>query len=74
MTTQRSADEQSADSAKGFLRKVTVSTGGGMFIDGFVFASFAAALAGEGMSHTIGTGGCIAVLRGSGPGRTRRSG
>ncbi len=30
-----------------FLRKLTVATGGGMFIDGFVFATFAAAVAGR---------------------------
>lgn len=36
-----------------FLRRVTVATGGGMFIDGFVFASFAAALAGAGMGRAI---------------------
>ncbi|UIJ36387.1 MFS transporter [Allobranchiibius sp. GilTou73] len=30
-----------------FLRKMTVATGGGMFIDGFVFATFAAAMAGR---------------------------
>lgn len=30
-----------------FLRKLTVATGGGMFIDGFVFATFAAAMAGR---------------------------
>ncbi len=39
---------------RAFLRRVTVATGGGMFIDGFVFASFAAALAGAGMSSAIG--------------------
>ncbi|XAS77730.1 MFS transporter [Dermatophilaceae bacterium Sec6.4] len=30
-----------------FLRKLTVATGGGMFIDGFIFATFAAAMAGR---------------------------
>jgi MFS transporter, putative metabolite transport protein len=30
-----------------FLRRLTVATGGGMFIDGFVFATFAAAFAGR---------------------------
>ncbi len=49
-------------SPNGFLRKVTLATGGGMFIDGFVFASFAASLAGAGMSHAIGTGGFWAWL------------
>ena len=33
--------------ARSFLRRMTVATGGGMFIDGFVFATFAAALAGR---------------------------
>ncbi|WP_052488916.1 MFS transporter [Streptomyces sp. 150FB] len=37
-----------------FLRRLTVATGGGMFIDGFVFASVAAALAGSAMSRDIG--------------------
>lgn len=30
-----------------FLRRLTFATGGGMFIDGFVFATFAAAMAGK---------------------------
>src|ERR1700742_1636378 len=30
-----------------FLRKLTAATGGGMFIDGFIFATFAAAFAGR---------------------------
>ncbi|HJP73865.1 MAG TPA: MFS transporter [Pseudonocardiaceae bacterium] len=33
--------------ARSFLRRMTAATGGGMFIDGFVFATFAAALAGR---------------------------
>ena len=33
--------------ARHFLRRLTVATGGGMFIDGFVFATFAAAMAGK---------------------------
>jgi MFS transporter, putative metabolite transport protein len=33
--------------ARAFLRRMTAATGGGMFIDGFVFATFAAALAGR---------------------------
>lgn len=33
--------------ARRFLRRMTAATGGGMFIDGFVFATFAAALAGR---------------------------
>ncbi len=37
-----------------FLRRMTLATGGGMFIDGFVFASFAAALAGKGMNDALG--------------------
>lgn len=37
-----------------FLRRLTLATGGGMFIDGFVFASVAAALAGGAMSRDIG--------------------
>lgn len=37
-----------------FLRRLTLATGGGMFIDGFVFASVAAALAGSAMSRDIG--------------------
>lgn len=37
-----------------FLRRMTLATGGGMFIDGFIFASFAAALAGKGMSNSLG--------------------
>lgn len=30
-----------------FLRRLTIATGGGMFIDGFVFATFASAMAGK---------------------------
>ncbi len=37
-----------------FLRRMTLATGGGMFIDGFIFASFAAALAGKGMNNALG--------------------
>ena len=33
--------------ARAFLRRLTAATGGGMFIDGFVFATFAAAFAGR---------------------------
>ncbi|MEU6736802.1 MFS transporter [Streptomyces physcomitrii] len=49
--------EPGADQAahqRAFLRRLTLATGGGMFIDGFVFASFAAALAGGAMSRDIG--------------------
>lgn len=37
-----------------FLWRLTAATGGGMFIDGFVFASVASALAGSAMSREIG--------------------
>ncbi|WP_405943353.1 sugar porter family MFS transporter [Streptomyces sp. NBC_01020] len=37
-----------------FLRRLTVATGGGMFVDGFVFASVASALAGSAMARDIG--------------------
>jgi putative MFS transporter len=37
------------DQARRFLRRLAIDTGGGMFIDGFVFASVAAALAGKAM-------------------------
>jgi putative MFS transporter len=40
--------------ARRFLRRLTLATGGGMFIDGFVFASVAAALSGSAMSRDIG--------------------
>jgi putative MFS transporter len=43
--------------ARRFLRRLTIATGGGMFIDGFVFASVAAALAGKAMSDDIGISG-----------------
>jgi putative MFS transporter len=33
--------------ARSFLRRMTAATGGGMFIDGFIFATFASALAGR---------------------------
>lgn len=36
--------------ARAFLRRMTAATGGGMFIDGFVFATFAAAFAGRASS------------------------
>jgi putative MFS transporter len=41
-------------SPRSFLRRLTLATGGGMFIDGFIFASVAAALAGSAMSRDIG--------------------
>lgn len=53
MSTTAEHDSASVN-AKGFLRRVTVATSGGMFIDGFVFASFAAAIAGAGMNQAIG--------------------
>lgn len=40
--------------ARSFLRRLTVATGGGMFIDGFVFASVASALASSAMTRDIG--------------------
>jgi putative MFS transporter len=40
-------DEPLTPKARSFLRKLTAATGGGMFIDGFVFATFAAAFAGR---------------------------
>ena len=49
-------------SARRFLRRVTIATGGGMFIDGFVFASFASALAGAGMDRAIGISTLWATL------------
>jgi putative MFS transporter len=42
------------DQARRFLRRLTIATGGGMFIDGFVFASVAAALAGKAMTSQLG--------------------
>jgi putative MFS transporter len=45
---QTTADEQElTPKGRRFLRKLTAATGGGMFIDGFVFATFAAAFAGR---------------------------
>lgn len=41
------AEEELTPKARRFLRRLTAATGGGMFIDGFVFATFAAALAGR---------------------------
>ncbi len=40
-------DEDLTPTARSFLRRLTAATGGGMFIDGFVFATFAAAFAGR---------------------------
>ena len=40
-------DPELTPKARAFLRRVTAATGGGMFIDGFVFATFAAAFAGR---------------------------
>ncbi len=57
MATTASAPPGKAADAEGagrFLRRLTLATGGGMFIDGFVFASVAAALAGSAMSRDIG--------------------
>ena len=42
------------DKARWFLRRVTIATGGGMFLDGFVFATIAAALAGGAMARDLG--------------------
>lgn len=56
-TTRRNAADtprQAPSGARGFLRRLTLATGGGMFLDGFVFASVAAALAGGAMSRTMG--------------------
>lgn len=39
--------------ARRFLRRLTAATGGGMFIDGFVFAAVAAALAGKAMTADL---------------------
>src|SRR5579875_2222648 len=49
MSTAPHTADQSAltPRARAFLRRMTVATGGGMFIDGFVFATFAAAFAGR---------------------------
>ena len=41
------ADAGLTPKARRFLRRMTAATGAGMFIDGFVFATFAAALAGR---------------------------
>ena len=43
----QAADPELTPKARRFLRRMTVATGGGMFIDGFFFATFAAALAGR---------------------------
>lgn len=51
--TTRQATFGNNPTARRFLRRLTVATGGGMFIDGFVFASVAAALAGRAMSADI---------------------
>ena len=48
------ADERPSAHSRRFLRRLTAATGGGMFIDGFVFASVASALAGGAMSRDIG--------------------
>ncbi|HEY4019626.1 MAG TPA: MFS transporter [Pseudonocardiaceae bacterium] len=44
---KRSTEPELTPHARSFLRRMTAATGGGMFIDGFVFATFAAALAGR---------------------------
>ncbi|MDI5964356.1 MFS transporter [Streptantibioticus silvisoli] len=57
MTSTASAATTRADDSERagrFLRRLTLATGGGMFIDGFIFASVAAALAGSAMSRDIG--------------------
>jgi putative MFS transporter len=59
MTTTLDPDPVPADygqdgRTRRFLRRLTMATGGGMFIDGFVFASVASALAGGAMSRAIG--------------------
>jgi MFS transporter, putative metabolite transport protein len=56
MTTgiDRSSTSEPSPQVHRFLRRLTLATGGGMFIDGFVFASVAAALAGGAMARDIG--------------------
>ncbi|HVX46804.1 MAG TPA: MFS transporter [Mycobacteriales bacterium] len=56
MRTKTTAAGELNPTARHFLRRLTIATGGGMFIDGFVFASFAAALAGKAMSNDLGIG------------------
>jgi putative MFS transporter len=45
--SQETIDPELTPKARRFLWRMTAATGGGMFIDGFVFATFAAALAGR---------------------------
>ncbi|HEY4458522.1 MAG TPA: hypothetical protein VGN81_29690, partial [Pseudonocardiaceae bacterium] len=45
--TGEQTEQELTPHARSFLRRMTAATGGGMFIDGFVFATFAAALAGR---------------------------
>jgi len=47
MTSSVTTDAELTPKARSFLRRMTAATGGGMFIDGFIFATFAAALAGR---------------------------
>lgn len=37
-----------------FLRRLTAATGGGMFLDGYVFAALAAVIAGHSFTHDLG--------------------
>lgn len=40
-------------SSKGFLRRLTAATGGGMFLDGWIFAAIAAVIAGKTFAHDL---------------------
>lgn len=55
MMTQQTATAQAGlEPSRAFLRRLTAATGGGMFLDGFVFATIAAVIAGAAFSRELG--------------------
>jgi putative MFS transporter len=54
MTQTATRSPLRSEPKRAFLRRLTVATGGGMFLDGFVFATIAAVIAGTAFSRELG--------------------
>lgn len=54
MTQQIAETTLGIEPRRSFLRRLTAATGGGMFLDGFVFATIAAVIAGTAFSKELG--------------------
>lgn len=53
-TPQAAVAALGVEPRQGFLRRLTAATGGGMFLDGFVFATLAAVIAGTAFAKELG--------------------